>query len=53
MADNKKLKSVTSWGLKIEVEYDDETTKTITGNDISEYLCQCIDNELTEIEEQK
>ena len=53
MADDKKLKSVVSWGLKIEVEYDDETTKTITGNDISEYLCQCIDNELTEIEEQK
>ena len=37
----------------VEVGYDDETTKTITGNDISEYLCQCIDDELTEIEDKE
>jgi len=47
------MRKITCWGLKIEVEYDDDTEDTITGNDISEYLCHCIDDELTEIEEQK
>ena len=47
------MKKITSWGLEIKVEYDDETEDTITGNDVSEYLCQCIDDELTEIEEKK
>jgi hypothetical protein len=47
------MKKITNWGLEIKIEYDDETENTITGNDISEYLCQCIDDELTEIEEQK
>ena len=48
-----EMKKITSWGLEIKVEYDDETEDTITGEEISEYLCQCIDDELTEIEEKK
>jgi len=42
MADDKKLKSVGK-----------NKMKKITSNDISEYLCKCIDDELTEIEDKK
>ena len=43
-------KKIISWELKLEVDYDDRTEAVLTGADMSEHLCQCIDDELTEIE---
>jgi len=43
-------KKIISWGLRLEVDYDDGTSATLTGADVSEWLSEQIDQELTEIE---
>ena len=43
-------KKIISWGLRLEGDNDDGTSATLTGADVSEWLSEQIDQELTEIE---